>query len=391
MTHLLADRMQRLGSETAFEMLAKAKALEAKGREIIHLEIGEPDFPAFSNVVDKGVEGLRAGLTKYTPSAGLMALREGIAVHVSRTRGYRVAPEEVVVTTGGKPIMFYVILAMVNAGDEVMYPNPGFPIYESVIKFAGGVPVAVPLREENDFRLDVDEFISLLSPKTKLVILNSPSNPTGGVLTSEDLEAIAEAVRERDLVILSDEIYDNIVYDEPFQSVSVFPGMREKTVILNGFSKTYSMTGWRAGYGVMPVELAEHMTKLVVNSTSCLAGFTQMACLEALEGPQDEVARRVAEFRKRRDFFIPRLNGIPGLVCRMPRGAFYAFPNIKGFGMSSREMADYLLEAAGVATLWGSSFGCWGEGYLRLSYAASLEDLERAATAIAGALGRLWM
>jgi len=390
MTHVLADRMSQLSNETAFEMLAKAKALEAQGREIIHLEIGEPDFPIFPNVVEKGVQGLRSGQTKYTPSSGIPELRQAVADYIGRTRGYTVSPEEVVMTAGGKPIIFYAIVACVNPGDEVIYPNPGFPIYESVIKFSGGVPVPVPLREENDFRLDVDELKRLLSPKTKMVILNSPQNPTGGTLTDADLQEIAKVLAERDnLVILSDEIYENITYEQPFRSITVYPGMREKTIVLNGFSKTYSMTGWRAGYGVMPADMAEEIGKLVVNSTSCLAGFTQLACIEALTGPQDEIARRGAEFRKRRDVIVNGLNAIPGVTCRRPAGAFYAFPNISSFGLSSKDMAEYLLEEAGVASLWGSSFGSYGEGYLRLSYASSLEILKKAVAGMGEALGKL--
>lgn len=389
MKNLLADRMSQLGSETAFEMLAKAKALEAKGREIIHLEIGEPDFPTPDNVRAKGIEGIKAGMTKYTPSPGSMEVRQAIADYVGKRRGFEVDPKEVVMTAGGKPIMFYSILAMVNPGDEVIYPNPGFPIYESVIKFAGGIPVPIPLREENEFRMDIDEFRSLITDKTKMVIINSPNNPTGGMLTKEDLKQIADIIVDRDIVVLSDEIYENIAYDIEQYSITSIPGMREKTIILNGFSKTYAMTGWRAGYGVMPIEWADHINKLVVNSTSCLAGFTHIACIEALTGPQEEIKERVEEFKKRREIIVNGLNTIKGVRCLKPQGAFYAFPNISSFGLSSSQMADYILNEAGVATLGGSSFGKFGEGYLRLSYANSQENIEKAVAQIKSALGRL--
>lgn len=386
---MIADRMSKLGSETAFEMLAKAKALEAQGREIIHLEIGEPDFSTPANIIEKGITCLQAGMTKYTPSPGIPEAREAIARHVGQRRGYTVDPDEVVITAGGKPIMFYSILALVNPGEEVIYPNPGFPIYESMIKFAGGIPVPVPLREENEFRMDIEEFKSLITPRTKMVIINSPQNPTGGMLTRGDLAEIAEVLAGKNIMVLSDEIYENIVYEDKMFSITSFPGMREKTIILNGFSKTYAMTGWRIGYGVMPKELAEHITKLVVNSTSCLSEFTQMACIEALTGPQEEVQLRVEQFRTRRNHIVDGLNAIQGLKCNQPSGAFYAFPNIKAFGKSSIEMADYLLHEAGVATLGGSSFGTYGEGYLRLSYANSFENIEKAVARIQEALYKL--
>lgn len=385
----LAKRMHKLGSETAFEMLAKARALEAQGKEIIHLEIGEPDFPTPLNVIEKGREAMLAGKTKYTPSAGIIEARQVIADYIGRTRGYSVDPDEVVMTAGGKPIMFYAILAVVDPGDEVIYPNPGFPIYESVINFAGGIPVPIPLREENEFRLDIEELKSLITDKTKMLIINSPQNPTGGMLTKEDLQQIAEVLADRNIVILSDEIYENIVYEGTPFSITSLPGMRERTIILNGFSKTYAMTGWRAGYGVMPKETAAHITKLVTNSTSCLAGFTQLACIEALTGPQDEVKNRTEQFRIRRDRIVEGLNTIPGLKCLKPKGAFYAFPNIKAFGKPSGEMADYLLYEAGVATLGGSSFGAHGEGYIRISYANSLENIEAAVARIREALIKL--
>ncbi len=389
MKNMLADRMNVLGSETAFEMLAKARALEAQGKEIIHLEIGEPDFATPSNVIEKGVECMRAGMTKYTPSPGIGEARQVIADYIGRTRGYTVEPEEVVMTAGGKPIMFYSILSLVNPGDEVIYPNPGFPIYESVINFAGGTPVPIPLREENEFRMDIEELKQLITDKTKMLIINTPQNPTGGMLTQQDLKDIADLIADRDIVVLSDEIYENIVYEGKSHSITSLPGMREKTIILNGFSKTYAMTGWRAGYGVMPKELAFHISKLVTNSTSCLAGFTQMACIEALTGPQEEVKSRVEQFKIRRDSIVDGLNSISKVTCLKPKGAFYAFPNIKQFNKPSIEMADYLLYEAGVATLGGSSFGSYGEGYLRISYANSLDNIEKAVNRIGQALNKL--
>ena len=385
----LADRMSRLANETAFVMLAKAKALEATGREIIHLEIGEPDFPTPDNVIAKGIEAMQAGMTKYTPSAGLLETRQIIAEYISKTRGFEVEAEQVVMTAGGKPIIFYSILAVVNPGDEVIYPDPGFPIYQSVINFVGGTPVPIPLSEENEFRMDIDELKSLITNKTKMIIINSPQNPTGGMLSKDDMAEIAKILADRDIVVLSDEIYENIVYEDRAYSISSFPGMKEKTIILNGFSKSYSMTGWRAGYGVMPKKIADDISKLVVNSTSCLAGFTQMACIEAITGPQDELKRRVEQFRLRRDKIVEGLNSIKGLKCVKPRGAFYVFPNIKYFGKSSAEMADYLLNEAGVATLPGGSFGSYGEGYIRISYANSMENIDKAIAQIEYALSKL--
>ncbi|NLO97589.1 MAG: pyridoxal phosphate-dependent aminotransferase [Peptococcaceae bacterium] len=385
----LADRMSRLANETAFVMLAKAKALEATGREIIHLEIGEPDFPTPDNVIAKGIEAMQAGMTKYTPSAGLLETRQIIAEYISKTRGFEVEAEQVVMTAGGKPIIFYSILAVVNPGDEVIYPDPGFPIYQSVINFVGGTPVPIPLREENEFRMDIDELKSLITNKTKMIIINSPQNPTGGMLSKDDMAEIAKILADRDIVVLSDEIYENIVYEDRAYSISSIPGMKEKTIILNGFSKSYSMTGWRAGYGVMPKKIADDINKLVVNSTSCLAGFTQMACIEAITGPQDELKRRVEQFRLRRDKIVEGLNSIKGLKCVKPRGAFYVFPNIKYFGKSSAEMADYLLNEAGVATLPGGSFGSYGEGYIRISYANSMENIDKAIAQIEYALSKL--
>lgn len=384
-----ADRMQLLGSETAFEMLARAKKLEAAGREVVHLEIGEPDFPTPDNIIEAGVRAMRAGMTKYTPSPGLLQTRETIARYISETREILVDPDEIVLVPGGKPIMFYAIVATVNPGDEVLYPNPGFPIYESVIRFAGGVPVPLPLREENAFRLDVNELRSLLSPRTKLLILNSPHNPTGGVLTREDITAIADLVREREMLVLADEIYEKIIYDGEHYSIASLPGMKDKTIILNGFSKTYSMTGWRLGYGVMNKVLAEAVTKLVVNNNSCVPAFTQMAAIEALTGPQAAVTEMARQFRVRRDAMVEGLNNIPGISCVRPQGAFYAFPNVSRLGLPSSRLAEYLLQEAGVATLGGNAFGSYGEGYLRLSYANSLENIEKAINRIAEAVHNL--
>lgn len=389
MSKFLADRMNLLGTETAFEMLAKAKKLEAGGREIIHLEIGEPDFPTPDNIVDAGMRAMRQGMTKYTPSPGLVEPRQAVADYIAKTRGIPVDVDEVVLVPGGKPIMFYSILATVNPGEEVIYPNPGFPIYESVIRFCGGVPVPIPLREENEFRMDIDELRSLISNKTKMIILNSPQNPTGGMLTKEDIQALAAEVAERDILILSDEIYEKIVYEGEPYSIASIPGMKEKTIILNGFSKTYSMTGWRLGYGVMNKELAEAVTRLVVNNNSCVPGFTQMAGIEALTGPQDEPAEMVRQFKQRRDVIVEGLNAIPGISCVKPQGAFYVFPNVKKLGFPSAQLAEYLLEEAGVATLGGGAFGQYGEGYLRLSYANSLENIKKALRLIERAVQKL--
>ncbi len=382
----LATRMHRLGTETAFDVLARAKALEAQGREIIHLEIGEPDFDTPAHIVEAAVRALHEGHTHYTPAAGIPELREAIARHIRRSRGIDVGPEHVVVTPGAKPIMFFTILALLESGDEAIYPNPGFPIYESMIRFVGATPVPLPLREENGFRFDPDEFRRLVTDRTRLIILNSPQNPTGGVLTREDLEAVAEVARERDITVLSDEVYERILYEGEHVSIAALPDMQPRTVLLDGFSKTYAMTGWRLGYGVMPVELAEQITKLMVNSNSCTAAFTQWAGIAALEGPQDATVAMVAAFRERRDVIVEGLNRIPGFRCARPAGAFYVFPNVEGTGIPSAELADYLLETAGVAVLDGACFGEYGKGYLRLSYANSVENIRRALERIEEAL-----
>jgi len=377
----LAGRMGRLGTETAFSVLAKAKALEAQGRDIIHLEIGEPDFDTAEHIVEAGCRALRSGETHYTPTAGIPELREAIAADVAESRGIGVDPAQVVVTPGGKPIMFFAILALVEPGDEVLMPNPAFPIYESMVDFVGGTPVFVPLRQENGFRFDLDEFRGGLSEKTRLVILNSPANPTGGVFTKEDIAGIAEILRGRpDVVVLSDEIYARLLYSGSFASIASERGFGpdERTIILDGFSKTYAMTGWRLGYGVMPEALAEQVTKLQVNSNSCTAAATQHAGLAALAGPQDAVDRMLEEFRARRDLIVAGLNDLPGVECISPQGAFYAFPKVSDTGLPAGELADLLLDEAGVACLSGTAFGRHGEGHLRLSYANSRENISRA-------------
>jgi aspartate/methionine/tyrosine aminotransferase len=378
--------MSRLGTETAFEVLVRARNLEAQGREIVHLEIGEPDFPTPRNVIEAAQQALDKGWTHYGPPQGYPDLRQVIAAHIAESRGIAVRPEQVVVVPGGKPIMFFAMLALLEAGDEVIYPNPGFPIYESMIRFLGAVPQPLRLSEERGFALDLNMFEDLLNDRTRLVILNSPQNPTGGVLPADDLGEIARLCAQRDLVILSDEIYSRILYEGRHRSITSFPGMPEKTIILDGFSKTYAMTGWRLGYGVMPTELAKAVERLQVNATSCTASFTQRAGLAALTGPQDSVYRMVEEFRKRRDLMVAGLNQIPGFRCTLPGGAFYAFPNITGTGRSSRELAELLLESAGVACLSGTAFGQFGEGYLRFSYANSTENIKKALERIGSAV-----
>ncbi|WP_434074800.1 pyridoxal phosphate-dependent aminotransferase [Moorella naiadis (nom. illeg.)] len=382
--------MANLGTETAFMVLAKAKALEAQGKEIIHLEIGEPDFNTPRNIIDAGIRALNEGYTHYTPAPGLPEVRATIAEYATRQKGVHYDPEEVVIVPGGKPIMFFTILSLVNPGDEVIYPNPGFPIYESVINFVGGKAVPIPIREENDFRLDVDELASLITPRTKLLIINSPANPTGGVLTAADISRIADLVRGKNIIVLADEIYDRIVYDgaQPV-SIAAQSGMKDWTIILDGFSKTYAMTGWRIGYGLMHRELAERIAQLMVNSNSCTAAFTQKAAQEALIGPQDAAAAMVAEFKQRRDIIVDGLNNIPGITCKRPLGSFYVFPNIKGLGLSSQELETFLMEKAGVAALSGTAFGKYGEGYLRLSYANSVENIEKALAKITAAVNEL--
>ncbi len=380
--------MSRLGTETAFEVLNKARALERQGKDIIHLEIGEPDFDTPSNIVEAAVGALHKGWTHYGPAAGLPDLRQTIAEYVSRTRKVPVASDEVVVVPGGKPIIFFSILALVDAGDEVIYPNPGFPIYESMINYVGGKAVPIPLREERDFSLDVKELASLINDRTKLIILNSPHNPTGGVLTKKDILEIAEAIGDRNVMILSDEIYSRLIYEGEDFSIMSVPGFKERTIMLDGFSKTYAMTGWRMGYGVMRPDLALHISRLMTNSNSCTASFTQIAGIEALKGDQASVDKMSDEFRRRRDVFVAGLNKIKGFSCRMPKGAFYAFPNITKTGWPSKKLADALLDQAGVACLSGTAFGEYGEGYLRFSVANSLENLNKALTRIQEWVGK---
>jgi aspartate aminotransferase len=382
-----ADRMKTLGTETAFEVLAKAKALEKQGKNIVHLEIGEPDFDTPKNIRDAATKALSSGYTHYTPSAGMPELRQAVADYISKTRKLDVKPEEVVVTPGAKPIMFFSILALVNPGDEVLYPNPGFPIYESLVNFVGAKPVPIPLKEENDFSLDPEYVKKMITKKTKMIILNSPENPTGGVITREQLKVIADSIANRnDVFVLSDEIYSRIIYEGKHESITQFSGMKDKTILLDGFSKTYAMTGWRLGYGVMRKDLAEKVAQLMTNSNSCTCAFTQLAGVEALTGPQKEPERMDEEFRKRREVIVPGLNSIKGISCKKPHGAFYVFPNITETGMDSRKLADHLLYNAGVAVLPGASFGKYGEGYLRLSFANSIENIKKALDRIAKAV-----
>jgi aspartate aminotransferase len=374
----LAKRMQRLGTETAFEVLVRARALEAKGKDIVHLEIGEPDFDTPGNVIEAGVEALQTGWTHYGPSAGLPELRSAIAEYVGETRDVQVAPEEVVVVPGGKPIIFFAMLALVEEGDEVIYPNPGFPIYESMIDFLGGRAIPIHLREEREFGFEVNELAAKITDRTKVIILNSPHNPTGGVLDEKDVRAIAHAIGDRDIMVLSDEIYSRLIFEGEHFSLMSLPEFRDRTILLDGFSKTYAMTGWRLGYGVMRPDLAVQISRLMTNSNSCTASFTQMAGVEALRGDQSSVDHMLQEFRARREVMVTGLNGIKGFRCQKPRGAFYVFPNIEGTRWTSKKLADALLEEAGVACLSGTSFGSYGEGYIRFSIANSIENIHKA-------------
>ena len=374
----LADRMKRLGTETAFEVLMKARKLEADGADIIHLEIGEPDFDTPRNIIDAGVTALNSGFTHYGPSPGLQEVRDRIAQEIVDSRNISVSGDNVVITPGGKPIMFFAILALINEGDEVLYPNPGFPIYESMINFVGGVPVPMKLLSDRDFRIDIDEVATQITPKTKLMIINSPNNPCGSIIEHSELEELARLAKENDILVLSDEIYSRLLYEGQHHSIAAFEDMLDRTIILDGFSKTYAMTGWRVGFGIMPVDLVEPISRLSTNSVSCTAAFTQMAVLEAMNGPQDDADHIVNEFKKRRDIIVNGLNNIKGIRCPMPKGAFYIFPNVEGTGMTSREFADGLLEEGGVAGLAGESFGKYGKGCVRFSFANSAENIERA-------------
>ena len=372
----LAARQALLGTETAFETLAKAKELERQGKSIVHLEIGEPDFDTPEHIRDAAKQALDDGFTHYGASAGQIELREAIAKHQTERQGYDVSADSVIVTPGGKPVMFFTIMALVEQGVEVIYPNPGFPIYESMINYMGGIAVPMQLNEESGYNADIDNLRSLITPRTKLIIINSPNNPCGSVIPESDQEKIAEMAGENDLVVLADEIYKDMYYgDQEHVSITQFPGMRERTVILDGFSKSYAMTGWRLGYGVFPDFLVEPVTRLMTNSVSCTSVFSQMAAIAALEGPQDSVAAMMEEFTKRRDLVVEGLNSLPGITCPVPKGAFYAFPNIRGTGMSSQEFANKALYEAGVALLAGTAFGAFGDGYIRISFANSQENL----------------
>jgi aspartate/methionine/tyrosine aminotransferase len=385
----LAKRMSRLGTETAFEVLAKAKKLECEGRDIVHLEIGEPDFDTPVNIREAAKRALDQGWTHYGPSAGLPEHRAVISQYMKDYWGLDYSPDEIVVVPGAKPIIFFTILACVEEGDEVIYPNPGFPIYESMINYIGAKAVPIPLREELDFRLDVKELASLVTKKTRLLIVNSPQNPTGGVLTEDDLKAIAELARKHDVIVLSDEVYNRCLYEGEHHSVASLPGMKERTVLIDGYSKTYAMTGWRMGWGAMPAELAPHITRLMTNSNSCTCSFSQVAGMEGLTGPQDEPAKMLEAFRRRRDVIAEGLNSLPGITCKKPRGAFYAFPNITGTGKDEKWLADYFLNEAGVACLAGTSFGQYGAGYIRFSYANSVANIEKAISRMGEALKSL--
>ncbi len=378
----LAERMGRLGTESAFEVLARARAMEAAGAPIIHLEIGEPDFPTAGHIVEAAVEALRAGQTHYVPAPGIPPLREAVADFLERTGRMRVSPDRVIVTPGAKPIMFFTILALCGEGDEVLYPDPSFPMYESITAFAGAVGVPVPLREQGEFRIDTDELERLVTDRSKLLIINSPHNPCGSSLTREDCAAIADIAQRHDLIVLTDEVYWAIRYDQPHASVLDVDGMADRTILLDGWSKTFAMTGWRLGFGVFPPALVEPVTRLVINSVSCTSAFSQYAAIAALQGPWEPVEQMVAEFRRRRDVIVSGLNDIPGLRCLEPQGAFYVFPNITGTGLTSAQLQAMLLQDAGIAALGGPAFGPCGEGYLRFSYANSVENIQAALAAI---------
>jgi aspartate aminotransferase len=383
-------RTEHLKPEGAYQVLAKAQALEAAGRRIIHFEIGQPDFDTFENISEAGRRAISEGKTRYTPPAGMPALRQAIAEAAGLQRGVHFSPDQVVVAPGTKPNLFYTALALIGPGDEVLYPDPGFPTYKAMIGVAGGVAVPVPLEEENSFSFDLQAFDRLINERTRLIILNSPSNPTGGVMPLADLEHIAQAAQRYDCWVLTDEIYMRIVYDgQQVPSIVGLPGMQERTVIVDGFSKTYAMTGWRLGYGIMPAELAAKIDLLLTHSVGCSAQFTQIAGLEAIRGPQDRVAEVVKEYQARRDLIVSGLNAMPGITCRVPEGAFYVFPNVRSFGMTSNQLADYLLDEAGVAVLPGTSFGDYGEGYLRLSYSTSRETIEAGLDCMRSAFARL--
>jgi aspartate/methionine/tyrosine aminotransferase len=384
-----ADRVLNLQAEGAYYMLARAQAVESTGRQVIHLEIGQPDVPTFTNISRAGIQGILDGYTRYTPPAGIPALRKAIAEDAGRRRGISFNAAQVIIGPGAKPALFFPTLAVVRPGDEVIYPDPGFPTYAAMIEVAGGVPVPVPLREEEDFSFDLAAFDRLVNERTRMIILNSPSNPTGGVMPVAALEVIAEVARRRNIWVLSDEIYSRLIYETPAPSIASLPGMAERTIICDGFSKTYAMTGWRLGFGIMPDALAERVDLLITHSVGCTASFTQLAGLEAIKGPQEQVEAVVAEYRRRRDALVAGLNAIPGVHCRTPQGAFYVFPNVSSFNQTSTWLAEYLLEEAGVAVLPGTAFGLYGEGYLRLCFANSLENIQAGLKKVAEALGKL--
>jgi len=384
-----ADRVLNLQAEGAYYMLARAQAVESTGRQVIHLEIGQPDVPTFTNISRAGIQGILDGYTRYTPPAGIPALRKAIAEDAGRRRGISFNAAQVIIGPGAKPALFFPTLAVVRPGDEVIYPDPGFPTYAAMIEVAGGVPVPVPLREEEDFSFDLAAFDRLVNERTRMIILNSPSNPTGGVMPVAALEVIAEVARRRNIWVLSDEIYSRLIYETPAPSIASLPDMAERTIICDGFSKTYAMTGWRLGFGIMPDALAERVDLLITHSVGCTASFTQLAGLEAIQGPQEQVEAVVAEYRRRRDALVAGLNAIPGVHCRTPQGAFYVFPNVSSFNQTSTWLAEYLLEEAGVAVLPGTAFGLYGEGYLRLCFANSLENVQAGLKKVAEALGKL--
>jgi len=389
-TRMFAERTLNLGTEESFEVLAKTHELERQGKKIIHLEIGEPDFDTPKHIKEAAVRALHAGYTHYVPAAGIYELREAIAEYITKTRNVEVNPNEVIVTPGSKTAIFLAMLACINPGDEVLYPNPGYPIYESIIRLLGARPIPIPLMESNNFRLDHEYFKEHITRKTRMIIINSPENPTGEVLSDEDLKLIADCTEKRDdVVVLSDEIYSRLIYDGEHKSIISLPGMKEKTILIDGFSKTYAMTGWRLGYGIVPKKLAEKMIKLAINTYSCACAFIQIAGIEALKGPQKCVEEMLEELRRRREVIVEGLNNIKGIKCHKPKGAFYVFPNIKETGMKSRELANYLLEEAGVAVLPGNSFGSYGEGYLRLSFANSIENIKEALRRMKTAIERL--
>jgi aspartate aminotransferase len=387
----LARRMENLGTETAFEVLAKARKLEAQGKNIVHLEIGEPDFPTPPNIVEAAQKAIRDGFTHYTPAGGLMPARQAVADWIRRTYEVDVQPEQVVMVPGSKNVLLFTILALIDEGTEAIVPDPGYPIYESLVTMAGGKAVPIALRERNDFRLDVEELKGKITPRTRLIVINAPHNPTGGVLSHKDLEAIAELAQRHDLYVLSDEVYGQITYDGLHPSILTVPGMVDRTIYSDGLSKAYAMCGWRLGFAVAPLPLAQRMETLMINSSSCAAAFTQMAAIEALSSPESDraVEAMVAEFKRRRDVVVDRLNAIPGVRCHKPLGAFYVFPNITGTGQNERELADRMLYEGGVAVLPGTSFGEMGKGFIRLSYANSVEQIEEGVRRMRGVLEKI--